>query len=40
MANRQEKGNRETRKSTKEKAKGAPVVSSFGAPPRPGGKGK
>jgi hypothetical protein len=40
MANREQKGNREKRKPKKEKPKGAPVVSSFGAPPKPSGKVK
>jgi hypothetical protein len=40
MANREQKGNREKRKPKKEKPKGAPVVSSFGAPPKPSSKGK
>jgi hypothetical protein len=40
MANREQKGNREKRKPKKEKPKGAPVISSFGAPPKPSGKGK
>ena len=40
MANREQKGNREKRKPKKEKPKGPPVVSSFGAPSKPGAKGK
>ena len=40
MANREQKGNREKKKPKKDKPKGAPVVSSFGAPPKPSGKGK
>jgi hypothetical protein len=40
MANREQKGNREKRKPKKEKPKGAPVVSSFGVPSKPSGKGK
>jgi hypothetical protein len=41
MANREQKANREKRKPKKEKPKGAPVVSSFGAQfNKPSGKGK
>jgi hypothetical protein len=41
MANREQKGNREKKKPKKEKPKGAPVVSSFGAQvAKPSGKGK
>ena len=38
MADREQKGNREKRKPKKEKPKGAPVASSFGAPPNKKGK--
>jgi hypothetical protein len=40
MANREQRGNREKKKPKKEKPKGVPVVSSFGAPPKPSGKAK
>jgi len=41
MAKRERKGNREKRKPKKDKPKGAPVVSSFGAQfNKPGGKAK
>ena len=41
MAKREQKGNREKRKPKKDKPKGAPVVSSFGAQfNKPAGKGK
>ena len=40
MANREQKSNREKRKPKKEKPKGAPTVSSFGAPSKPSGKRK
>ena len=41
MANREQKGNREKKKPKRDKPKGAPVVSSFGAQfNKPGGKAK
>jgi hypothetical protein len=40
MANREQKGNREKRKPKKDKPKAPPVISSFGTPPKRGGKGK
>jgi hypothetical protein len=40
MANREQKGNREKKKPKKDKPKRAPVVSSFGVPSKPSGKGK
>jgi len=40
MANREQRSNREKKKPKKEKPKAAPVVSSFGAPSKPSGKGK
>ena len=40
MANREQKSNREKKKPKKDKLKGAPVVSSFGPPSKPSGKGK
>jgi hypothetical protein len=40
MANREQKGNREKRKPKKDKPKAPPVISSFGTPPKPGGKGE
>jgi hypothetical protein len=40
MANREQKSNREKKKPKKDKPKGAPVVSSFGVPSKPSGKGK
>jgi len=41
MANREQKGNREKKKPKKDKPKGSPVISSFGAQfTKPAGKGK
>ena len=40
MANREQKSNREKKKPKKDKPKGAPAASSFGAPSKPSGKGK
>jgi hypothetical protein len=40
MANREQRSNREKKKPKKEKPKGAPVVSTFGAPSKPADKRK
>jgi hypothetical protein len=40
MANREQKSNREKKKPKKDKPKDTPVVSSFGVPSKPSGKGK